>query len=363
VAALQRLRPHADEVVVAVDARVDPAAVEGYTVAADRLFRFEFEDFVERALPWLHSQCTQEWVLRVDGDELASASLLEQLGEFTTARDVVQYWLPRCLLYPNERNWLREWPWWPDYQARLFRNDPLLWTPGLLHTSITPVWPARFAEGAALYHLEALVQTLEEREAKRARYAALGTASTAEWLFRRPDLHARTAPVAVPEPDADAIAQVVHARGAPVPAQNVDPPLVTRAEIDRYWPERILDPSAYRATLRVLERPGSLVAGEYACVRLVLRNDGAETWPGGEERRPLIRLGHRWLADDDQVTTDGGRTALPGPVRRGESCVLPVPVNAPAAPGSYVLEFDLVHEHVRWFGHPSRLTLAVAAPR
>jgi len=346
-------------VVVAVDSRVDQADLATYGAAADRVFRFEFEDFVERALPWLHSQCTQQWLLRVDGDELVSASLLEQLGEFTAARDVVQYWLPRCLLYPDRRSWLREWPWWPDYQGRLFRNDPLLWTPGLLHTSITPVRPARFAEGAVLYHLEALVQSLEEREAKRAHYAALGPTSTAEWLFRRPDLHAKTVPEAVPELDADAIAHVLAARSAPSPARKVDAPLVTRAEIDRCWPERIFDPSAYRATLRVLERPKRIVAGEQVCVRLVVRNDGAERWPGGDERRPLIRLGHRWLADGGQVTADRGRTDLPGPISPGESCVLPVTVTAPTAPGRYVLELDLVHEHVRWFECPSRLELAV----
>ena len=36
-------------------------------------------------------------------------------------------------------------------------------------------------------------------------------------------------------------------------------------------------------------------------------------------------------------------------------------VMPPPEPGTYVLEFDVVHEHVRWFGCATRVTLAVEA--
>ena len=34
----------------------------------------------------------------------------------------------------DEDHWLSEWPWAPDHQNRLVRNDPVLWVPGLLHS-------------------------------------------------------------------------------------------------------------------------------------------------------------------------------------------------------------------------------------
>jgi hypothetical protein len=39
---------------------------------------------------------------------------------------------------------------------------------------------------------------------------------------------------------------------------------------------------------------------------------------------------------------------------------VPVWVHAPAEPGAYVLELDLVHEHVRWFDAPLRIDMQVA---
>src|SRR5207244_3087791 len=117
-----------------------------YARAADQLFRIEFVDFVERALPWLHAQCTGDWILRVDGDEILSPALVAQVRDLIAERGVVQYYLPRRWLFPDFGHWLHEWPWWPDYQNRLVRNDGGLWVPGICHTVNAPRLPARYLE-------------------------------------------------------------------------------------------------------------------------------------------------------------------------------------------------------------------------
>jgi len=42
--------------------------------------------------------------------------------------------------------------------------------------------------------------------------------------------------------------------------------------------------------------------------------------------------------------------------------LVPVEIAVPDEPGRHMLELDLVHEHVRWFGAGLRLTLDVEGP-
>jgi hypothetical protein len=102
------------------------------------------------------------------------------------------------------------------------------------------------------------------------------------------------------------------------------------------------------------------VPGEHGSVTLRVTNDGTTAWPGGLDRHPLIRLGHRWLHTDGRVLDDATpRSGLLSSVRPGESVVALPTVVAPGQPGDYVLEVDLVHELVRWFDCPARIPVRV----
>ncbi|MGH2905090.1 MAG: hypothetical protein ACRDK7_16120 [Solirubrobacteraceae bacterium] len=95
VAAIMRqLRPVADEIVIAVDSRLDAQLLGRFADVADRLLRYEFVDSTEQAAPWIATQCTGDWILRIAGDEVLCPGLIERLPELTSARDVFQYWLP-----------------------------------------------------------------------------------------------------------------------------------------------------------------------------------------------------------------------------------------------------------------------------
>ena len=110
-ALLRQLRPVSEEIVVAVDSRLDPHRLGRYAEVADRLLRYEFADSAEQAIPWITTQCTGDWILRVDGDEVVSPTLIERLPELTTARDVFQYWLPCRWLFPDAGHYLAQPPW------------------------------------------------------------------------------------------------------------------------------------------------------------------------------------------------------------------------------------------------------------
>ncbi len=170
------------------------------------MVRFEFASFVEQSLECVSSLCSGTWILRLDGDEVASAALIAALPRLIEADDVVQYWLPRRWIHPDGRRWFDEWPWWPDFSNRLVRNDPRLHFDGLAHSGATPDLPARYVE-EPFYHLLCALSSKEERERKVAFYAELDRtlkAQASDRLLRHfylPEDHATLEPVAIPDDD------------------------------------------------------------------------------------------------------------------------------------------------------------------
>jgi hypothetical protein len=359
-AVLTPLRAVADEIVVAVDVSGGESDLTPLSAVADRLFQIELGTFPEPAMAWLHAQCSAEWILRIDDDEILSASLLEQLPELSQARDVVQYWLARRWVYPDPSHWLEEWPWFPDFQGRLVRNDAQLWFPGLCHSNVALTPPVRYLD-SGLYHLAHLLSSREQRERKVERYLnvdpALRVSGADPYLgtYYLPERHPEARIKTVDPGDRDAIESVLMASGghsnrqARTKAPAARP--VTRAEVQARWAERDFDDGGYRASIKAVDVHRRLVAGDHRPFRVCVRNEGTEWWPGGgEDRRPLIRVAYRWLTlEGVAVESEGHRTALPHPLAPGESCVVAMNVTAPPAAGRHLLAPDLVHEHVRWF--------------
>ena len=317
-AMLQPLREVADEIVIAADQRVDPADVSAYGTIADRVLRFEFE-FLEAHLAWLHAECAGDWVFRLDGDEEASPELIDVLPELIATPDVRQYWFPRRWLDSSGRGWLDELPWAPDYQNRLVRNDSSLSFEGVLHTNALPVYPARYRPEPFYHHLCRL-ETREERlahglsyEIQRPHILAPGGGS-ANARFYLPERFARRRP--------KALSQGPSIRGS--------------------------------RSMRLLEPDLRMYEGEVRGLFVEVTNDSGLDWPGGMEE-PLVRLSYRWREDP----IDRERTPLPAPLAQGESAIMPVTVTAPAEPGRYGLQLDLVHEHVRWLKAGIHVTIDV----
>ena len=138
---------------------------------------------------WLHAQCHGDWILSLDGDEVPSPALVDQLPELVSRRgNVIQYHIPRRWLHPDAGTWLGELPWWPDFQVRLVRNDAVLAVRGGLHGGIVPALPARHTE-APLYHLDCLVKPEGERARKAAKsYEAFAPGPTAYGGGRQNDV-------------------------------------------------------------------------------------------------------------------------------------------------------------------------------
>jgi len=122
----------------------------------------------------------------------------------------------------------------------------------------------------------------------------------------------------------------------------------------------------YRATLALREQPQQLRAGQSTALRVRATNTSALPWPTDDTATGAnqLRLGDRWRdARTDAVVLDDGRSPLTFAVLPGQTADLELLVTAPAQPGPYILEIDLVQEGVAWFGArggaPLRVTVTV----
>lgn len=355
VAAIMRqLRPVAEEIVVAVDSRLDPAHLGHYAEVADRLLRFEFVDSAEQSAPCIVSECSGDWILRVDGDEVVSPTLIERLPELTGARDVYQYWLPCRWLFPDADHYLAQPPW--HYSSpRLVRNDPAtLWHAGLSHGRFEPVFPSVYlSEG--YYHLALLVRDLAYRQAKVDRYLSISSGHSRRVLetdvraFYLPELDRRFGvdPVAVPSRDRAAIAEVLHASGDEQPGPGVgEIPVLSWEQVQRSWPQRALPESAYRGRVEAYEGTIKLYCAQQRPLTVRVSNDGSERWPG-LDRQPTIKLSHRWLGSNESPPCTWTDTCLPASLPPASDALVPVTIEAPHEPGRRTLELSLVHTDLR----------------
>jgi 4-amino-4-deoxy-L-arabinose transferase-like glycosyltransferase len=114
-----------------------------------------------------------------------------------------------------------------------------------------------------------------------------------------------------------------------------------------------LPDSAFRAGISVQARPATVPAGGKLHLRVRIRNAGDVLWPGCERSagRFQIYLGSHWLNPSGEVASKAeGRSPLPADLAPGQETELSFVVDAPAQPGDYVLEIDLLQENVAWFG-------------
>jgi hypothetical protein len=360
-AILTAFRHVASEIVVAVDATGDPRLPSLCHELAD-VWRVVEPGPLNRWIGWLHGQCDGEWVLRLEDDEVPSAALVNRLPELVAERAPTHYALPRRWLYPAPDRYIASHPWWPDYQVRLVRNIPgILSFPGVLHEPIAVLGERRSLD-VPLYHCDCLLAGLDERRRKRERYEGVRAHTTIDGFpvnaMYTPEDCGQVATLPVPHEDLlliekagidDGYSSEVELREA----TEGDP--LPLAEADRFSSARIVPESAYRARVTLIRPPEALAAGSTSDQEVEVENLGDERWPSEFAGEPLIRLASRWLPGPE-----GPRTAFTETVDPGRSTRATLRVVAPPNAGRHVLEVDVVHEHVRWFGTGVRQVVEVS---
>jgi SAM-dependent methyltransferase len=108
--------------------------------------------------------------------------------------------------------------------------------------------------------------------------------------------------------------------------------------------------SAYAAAVEVVGGIGDNLSIE-ATVDVAVRVTNRSPIAWDQARYGAIRVGNHWLASDGaMLIQDDGRTLLDRTVSPGQGCQVSLSMRAPARPGTYLCQIDIVHEGVTWFG-------------
>lgn len=365
---LATLREVADDIVVAVDSRVDPCRLPPLAEVTDTLVRFEYIDTPERARPWLVSLCRNPTVLMIDGDEAPSTAFIDQLPVLVADEGAVQFRVARRWSFPDVCHWLAERPWWPDYQRRLFRPGPHLDFDLRVHGGVREALPARYVD-EPLYHLACVVGTFAERRQRVRRYeverpglVAVGGGPMNDTLYV-PEHFATLRPEPTPGADAALLRSVLDAANVGEPRSGTAPnlPIVTAEEIASHVPVDPLQAQGYRARLRIVERDRRTEPGNDTYVVVEVTNDGSTLIPSQDSPGAQVRVGARLVEPGSGASVvDWSLTPLPCDIPAGEARLMEALVRIPADPGSHTIEVDLINERSRWFGRAARADLLVA---
>lgn len=122
-----------------------------------------------------------------------------------------------------------------------------------------------------------------------------------------------------------------------------------------------MDREAMLARIEILDGPSELAASASATLRARVVNVSEHTWSAGR----LVKLGNHWCNGDVMLIQDDGRTDLPCDVGPGDAVDLELLVTAPAVPGPYELELDMLQEFIAWWAdvgsQPARMRVKVTA--
>jgi hypothetical protein len=380
-ALLERVRPHVDEVVLAVDGSGDTAALEACADLADRCLTFELNDSPARLIGWIQHQCSGDWILRLDDDEVPSDALLEALPALAGDPHPLVYHLRRHWVYPLPDRFLASRPWSVDYQARLIRNLPGAWTfDGAVHTVGAVEGEQRFID-APLYHCDLLVTSTAARRGKRVRYesewpgVALGGIGTNDMYVPEEAGPLESAPV--PAEDAAAIRAVIEGSSArPGAPRGRRVQHSAFAEIDLFNVRRLPAPDGFAASVAIEDAPARVGAARIHHMFVVVNNTGTEPWlwtprservvgraPATEPGWAPVRVQYGWRDPSGDRPPYRGWQRLTEAVWPGETSRVPVDVRTPADIGEWDLEVRVERGGNEFGGATHRVEVHDAPPR
>lgn len=364
-ASLRRLRHVAHEIVVAVDERVDPDTLGPLLAVADRVVRAEFVYPLEANLGWLHNLATGDWVLRLDGDDVASNELCRYLATPGWNEGITHAYLQYRWVWHGPGRMLDQAPWWPDPVLRLIARVPgIVHFPTAAHEVAVVGGHARHLD-LAIYHLDLMLTDETTRAAKAARYERQSpgrrtdhgwSVSRTYYLPERSRPAPRTAPI--PPIDRAAIEAILAANAATPPPPGGWPRMDPSAPVVGASKRRAPRPNPTDSRVRLLARDPLLVqAGRPTILTVAVTNRSHRTWHPEDD--PPTRVAARSLDIGGAAVGAELRADLTGPVNPGQEALVRLTIPPVLPVRAQRLEVGLIQDGVAW--HEGRMTIGLRA--
>jgi predicted O-methyltransferase YrrM len=358
---LHAARQFANEVVVGVDASSSDATEQICGYYADKLFRLEPIGSSERAIAWLNEQCTGDWILRLDDDELPSTGLVRALPRLLGEREYTHYALPRrWIIDGSASKWIYQHPWWPDWQIRLFRNiRSLLSYPGHLHSECLVQGAGSYVTEGSLYHYTLVYHGEKRRREKLQQYEQISPYNALSHYYFPLEDEIVSRPIPTDDgPFLRASRSTLFSvsgrklrtrlRGAFRAPQTPYVSLKEMADAKRQTPH--YPPEMFLATLECLHCPEVTRPGRFFPIEVRLRNDSSFIWRSYGLGIPQVTVSYHLLSATGQVYEyEGIRTYLPRNLRPSDTVKVIAQVEAPWEQGEYTIRWDPTAEPVSWF--------------
>ena len=291
---------------------------------ASRVQSFKVDTWYDSDWGAMARECGSDWVFVIDYDEQLSPEW-QQDGwrQILKTTELTHFWCPRRWVVPGGR-YITSAPLWPDMQLRVLRNDVAgTEFPSKLHDLIHVPGRGGLLQHLGLYHHTLSLWSRAEREEKVRRYESQRSGGGLRRYYLYEDFRYQMASL----PDATAWQ----------PEREV-------LQMDPLAPDEIA-----RISLAISGVPASVDAADVFWIDATVVN--------GTNRALValppyaVRLSYHWLETSTRQVAvfDGDRTELFPCVGAGGRGQYSMRVEAPAAPGTYVLQATMVQESVGWF--------------
>jgi hypothetical protein len=297
---------------------------------------------VENAIEQLASHSSNDWILRLDDDELISTQLIDFIVKYLQSLSVDAIGIHRKWCRVNLTSSSLEYSINPiygfDWQWRLFRKSKVAFNPNIHTPGIRFRTETKTPLDAFIMHLDWVYRDYQYRQEKVARYESIckGTGHSEFYLYEQ-------------DPASEAFF---------TPLYLSDFEDVTRRLIPFQQKTNLLTTSFFTPDLNNLNvslvskiSMLSVTPAEQLRIPIILINCSENAYSSSHPY--MVNLSYHWkrAGNGDYIVFEGVRTKLLHPIHPGESMEQFVDVIAPDKPGSYNLEISLVKENAYWFEH------------